>query len=115
MENAFKEAYECDPGCICENIYIEYDQIVKYEVEISQEIIQLEKELKELYCQGKQWADECPEYNMDVDFSFECDDVEPKPAKPAEPEQPEPTEPEIIDGGGSSTTVVTEERTAIMV
>jgi len=26
----YELAYDCEPGCLCDNIYIEYEQIIKW-------------------------------------------------------------------------------------
>jgi len=51
MQVAYGEAYECEPGCYCEQIMTEYSEAFSLEQEINIEIFTLEQQLEGLYAQ----------------------------------------------------------------
>lgn len=49
MQVAYGSAYECEPGCYCEQIMTEYGEVFALEQEIKIEIATLEQQLEGLY------------------------------------------------------------------
>jgi len=39
VEEAHSEAYDCEPGCTCDNIMIEYNDIIRVQKELVKKIV----------------------------------------------------------------------------
>ena len=63
----YEEAYDCVPGCECENIYIEYDQLIKWQTDLSTRIVEYTSNLNGLITNEQQIIASCPAYIYDSD------------------------------------------------
>jgi hypothetical protein len=62
VEAGYKEAYECAPQCECDNIDLEYDQLLKWQKDISSEITEKITLLDDLIETEKTIITDCPDY-----------------------------------------------------
>jgi len=58
----YEKAYECDPGCTCDNINLEYDQLIAWQKELVGDIKGYTAELKTYTDTEGTILNECPEY-----------------------------------------------------
>jgi len=63
----YTEAYECDPGCTCDNIMTEYDQIIKWQEDLSSRIVEYTENLDGLIVNETTIIASCPAYIYDSD------------------------------------------------
>lgn len=62
LENAYGEAKKCAPGCMCDQITVEYADIIRQQVELEQTIKQLTFTEQELHTAQSGYLVSCPEY-----------------------------------------------------
>merc|ERR1719389_482674 len=64
LEEAWHAAYECEPGCFCDNIEVEYLDVIRMETEITEQIELLTTDL--VYLEEKMHGVEitCPDYTI---------------------------------------------------
>ena len=66
------EAYECDPGCTCDNILIEYTDVWETQDEIVDSIVQLQQQIKLLTERESEIIEICPNYvEIDGDWYYD--------------------------------------------
>ena len=63
----YERAYECDPGCHCDNIMIEYDQVIEWQDDLSTRIVEYTTNLNGLILNEQQIIESCPAYIYDAD------------------------------------------------
>ena len=66
LEKFYEEAYECEPGCTCENIHLEYDQLLKWQLDLTTIIKQTTEDLAILIDEEAVILEECPAYADDM-------------------------------------------------
>lgn len=67
INKAYEAAYACKPGCSCENISIEYDQIIKWQENLSTRVIEYTSILSGLITEETTIITSCPAYIYDSD------------------------------------------------
>ena len=90
----YEEAYDCAPGCHCEQIMIEYNQVLKWQDDLSDRIVEYNTNLLGLIENEQQIIESCPAYIYDNDGNAYFDYEAPVVVKPIIEE----VEPEIIGG-----------------
>ena len=90
----YEEAYDCAPGCHCEQIMIEYNQVLKWQDDLSDRIVEYNTNLLGLIENEQQIIESCPAYIYDIDGNAYFDYEAPVVVKPIIEE----VEPEIIGG-----------------
>jgi len=79
----YEDAYECESGCTCENISIEYNQIIAWQTELSARVVEYNKNLNGLIENEKAIIASCPAYIYDSDgnafFDFSAPVLEVEP------------------------------------
>jgi len=63
----YQRAYECAPGCHCDNIMIEYDQVIIWQNDLSTRIVEYTTNLNGLILNEQQIIESCPAYIYDAD------------------------------------------------
>jgi len=63
----YQRAYECAPGCHCDNIMIEYDQVIEWQNDLSTRIVEYTTNLNGLILNEQQIIESCPAYIYDAD------------------------------------------------
>jgi len=63
----YQDAYDCEPGCTCENISVEYDQIIEWQKDLSIRVAEYNKNLNGLIENEKEIIASCPAYIYDSD------------------------------------------------
>lgn len=63
----YQDAYDCEAGCTCENISIEYDQIIEWQKDLSIRVAEYNKNLNGLIENEKEIIASCPAYIYDSD------------------------------------------------
>ena len=75
IEDTYKDAYECDPWCTCDNINTEYTEISRIQTEIQGKITELWSTLDELYKKEGKILENCPEYKeIDGKWYYDLED-----------------------------------------
>lgn len=67
LEEFYEEAYDCVPGCECDNISIEYDQLIQWQIDLSDRIVEYTHNLNGLIINEQQIIASCPAYIYDSD------------------------------------------------
>ena len=62
----YEEAYECEPGCTCDNIHLEYDQILRWQLDLTEIIAKTTADLEILINEEAVILEECPAYADDM-------------------------------------------------
>lgn len=62
----YEEAYKCEPGCTCDNIYLEYDQILAWQLDLTTIITQTTLDLSILINEEATILESCPAYADDM-------------------------------------------------
>merc|ERR1712127_26445 len=63
----YQDAYDCEAGCTCENISVEYDQIIGWQKDLSIRVAEYNKNLNGLIENEKEIIASCPAYIYDSD------------------------------------------------
>ena len=98
----YNDAYECDAGCTCENISIEYDQIMKWQDDLSARVVEYNTNLIGLIENEKAIIASCPAYIYDSDGNAYFDYSAPVIELDIVEEPIIEREPETIDGGNDT-------------
>ena len=103
LEEFYSTAYDCEAGCTCDNIKTEYDQIIKWQDDLSARIVEYSNNLTGLITNEKAIIASCPAYIYDSDgnafFDYEAPVV---PAVIEEPVFELIDEAEPVDGGNDT-------------
>ena len=67
LEKFYELAYACEPGCTCDNISIEYEQIIKWQEDLSSRIVEYTSNLNGLIINEQTIIASCPAYIYDSD------------------------------------------------
>jgi hypothetical protein len=62
LETAYDEAKQCEPGCICSQISVEYADIIRQQKVITEEVMVLTTKETELHTSQAGYLVSCPEY-----------------------------------------------------
>jgi hypothetical protein len=62
LEKKYEEAYECEPGCHCDNIHLEYDQVIMWQKDLQGLIEEEERQLTILIDKEANIITNCPDY-----------------------------------------------------
>merc|ERR1712127_232780 len=100
----YQDAYDCEAGCTCENISVEYDQIIGWQKDLSIRVTEYNKNLNGLIENEKEIIASCPAYIYDSDGNAFFDYSAPVEVAPEELEPPvELIEmDETVDGGNDT-------------
>ena len=58
----YRESYECEPGCHCDNIHLEYDQVIMWQKNLQGLIAEEERQLTILIDTEAKIITNCPDY-----------------------------------------------------
>lgn len=76
----YQQAYDCQPGCTCENVGVSYDSWVDRERQVWLQLTELREKRCRSWCQANVYSDTCPHFNtLDYEWSDECNCEEGKP------------------------------------
>ena len=62
----YEAAYDCEPGCTCDNIHLEYDQILRWQLDLTEIIKKTTEDLEILINEEAVILEECPAYADDM-------------------------------------------------
>lgn len=103
MEELYSDAYDCEAGCTCDNIKTEYEQIIKWQDDLSERIVEYGENLTGLIENETAIIASCPAYIYDSDgnayFDYEAPVV---PAVIDETDIDFIVEAEPVDGGNDT-------------
>jgi len=75
LRHGYDDAYDCPPGCHCDNIMIEYDGITRIQTDITASVLKLKETLEGLVVKQTEIIDECEEYvQIDGEWYYDTAD-----------------------------------------